>query len=52
MQMPDLIQDSRKFLTKEEQQQAIDDLAAKKDAHQAAGPRSAEPANEQAEKPR
>lgn len=33
--MPDLIRDPRKLLTKEEQQQAIEDLTEKKEAQQA-----------------
>ena len=34
-QLPDLVKDPRKFLTKEEQQQAITDLSQKKAAQQA-----------------
>jgi hypothetical protein len=34
-QLPDLVRDPRKFLTKEEQQQAINDLSQKKAAQQA-----------------
>jgi hypothetical protein len=41
--MPDLVQDTRKLLTKEEQQQAINDLSAKKDAQQADAARQPPP---------
>lgn len=43
--LPDLVKDPRKFLTKEEQQQAIDDLSQKKAAQGAE-------AEKQAEKPK
>ena len=42
LQMPDLIQDTRKLLSREEQQQAIDDLSQKKAAQQAEATRQAE----------
>ena len=51
LQMPDLIQDTRKLLSREEQQQAIDDLSQKKAAQQAETARQAEAAR-QAEKPK
>lgn len=51
LQMPDLIQDTRKLLSREEQQQAIDDLSQKKAAQQAEATRQAEAAR-QAEKPK
>ena len=35
-QIPDLVRDPRKLLTKEEQQEAIEDLTEKKEAQQAA----------------
>lgn len=48
--LPDLIRDPRKLLTKEEQQQAIDELSEKKAAQQAA--QQADTAAKQGEKPR
>jgi hypothetical protein len=42
-QMPDLVHDTRKLLSKEEQQQAINDLSAKKDAQQADAARQPPP---------
>ena len=49
--MPDLIQDTRKLLSREEQQQAIDDLSQKKAAQQAEAARQGEAAR-LAEKPK